>query len=69
MTGQGEHGRHHDDDAHVPLTQQAVPTTLAGGTNLPRTGSNSTLPVVFGGGCLAVGAMLALRKRKTWTRP
>jgi len=52
-----------------PVTQQAVTTIPTGGENLPRTGSSPTLPVLFGGSCLVVGAALAMRKRKTWTRP
>jgi LPXTG-motif cell wall-anchored protein len=56
--------------ADVPLTQQAVTTvpTGTGGESLPRTGSSPTGAALFGGGCLLVGATLALRKRKTWTR-
>ena len=65
VTGQGETST----TAVVPLTQQAVPSSAPSATNLPETGSNTSLPVVFGAGCLAVGATLALRKRKTWTRP
>ena len=64
VTGQGG-----TSTTDVPVDTQAVPTTVAGGTSLPETGSSTTLPVVFGAGCLAVGAALALRKRNTWTRP
>jgi LPXTG-motif cell wall-anchored protein len=55
--------------AEVPITQQAVTTIPAGAQSLPRTGSSPTGGVVFGGACLFVGAALAMRKRKTWTRP
>jgi LPXTG-motif cell wall-anchored protein len=64
VTGQGG-----TSTTETPVTQQAVSTSAPGGTNLPETGSSTTLPVVFGAGCLAVGAALALRKRNTWTRP
>jgi LPXTG-motif cell wall-anchored protein len=51
-----------------PVTQQAVTTVAPGGESLPRTGSNPTSTLWFGGSCLAVGAALAMRKRNNWNR-
>jgi len=55
----------------VPVSGQGGPvtTTTPGAANLPRTGSNSNFPFVFGAACLVAGGVLALRRRRTWTRP
>jgi LPXTG-motif cell wall-anchored protein len=48
-----------------------VPTTLASpiAAVLPHTGSGTTVPVIFGGLCIGIGAALAMRKRNAWSRP
>jgi LPXTG-motif cell wall-anchored protein len=45
-----------------------TPTTPPGPGNLPRTGSNSSFPILVGIGCLFAGALLAVRKRRSWNR-
>ena len=50
--------------------QQDTPTTLPGAITgqLPHTGSDSGFPLALGAGCLAAGGLLALRRRKAWSR-
>jgi LPXTG-motif cell wall-anchored protein len=53
----------------VAAQGSTVPTTqpIASDAVLPHTGSGTTLPAIFGGLCLALGAALALRKRSAWS--
>jgi LPXTG-motif cell wall-anchored protein len=56
----------------TPITGLGGPTTVPPGAtatgNLPRTGSDTNYPLMFGVSCLAGGALLALRRRRAWTR-
>jgi LPXTG-motif cell wall-anchored protein len=50
------------------VVDQATTTTVAGSTELPRTGSSSGYPMFFGLSCLAGGALLLIRHRRNWIR-
>jgi len=47
---------------------QATTTTVPGATALPRTGSSSGYVVFFGLSCIAGGALLAIRRRRSWIK-
>jgi len=57
-------------EATSTLVQQDTPTSAPGAVTgqLPRTGNDSGLPLALGAGCLAAGGLLALRRRKAWSR-
>jgi LPXTG-motif cell wall-anchored protein len=52
------------------FVQQDTPTSAQAPVTgqLPRTGNNSGFPLALGAGCLAAGGLLALRRRKAWSR-
>jgi LPXTG-motif cell wall-anchored protein len=50
------------------VVDQATTTTVAGSTQLPRTGSSSGYPMFFGLSCIAGGALLLIRHRRSWIR-
>jgi LPXTG-motif cell wall-anchored protein len=50
------------------VIDQATTTTVPGATALPRTGSSSGYVVFFGLSCIAGGALLAIRRRRSWSR-
>jgi LPXTG-motif cell wall-anchored protein len=53
----------HGQGNTVPTTG---PTTTTGnGGPLPRTGSGSSGPVMFGLACVAAGTLLAIRRRRS----
>jgi LPXTG-motif cell wall-anchored protein len=56
-----------------PVGPQGGPVSTtsppSGGQELPRTGGGSAFPLAFGVSCLAAGALLVLRRRRSWTRP
>jgi LPXTG-motif cell wall-anchored protein len=56
--------------AATTFVQQDTPTSAPGAVTgqLPRTGNNSGFPLALGAGCLAAGGLLALRRRKAWSR-
>jgi LPXTG-motif cell wall-anchored protein len=60
-----------DFGSTVPIPtviDQATTTTVPGATALPRTGSSSGYVVFFGLSCIAGGALLAIRRRRSWIK-
>ena len=55
-------------DVVTVLTPRALKASVPGATALPRTGSSSGYVVFFGLSCIAGGALLAIRRRRSWSR-